>query len=244
MVPLLKKAHVQVHLKFANEHLNDLEENWVKVLWSYETLASTQLTMFGGEGMLPMTPGTPSPGRALDWASAVWDSDPQIKTSANYFAEQIRDVFEYLAGGKDVSVQLLELLQGSDSAADYTIKFHTFAAQSGKLTAAEANYDVGNHELLSNKVALEEWCHWLEGARHLFLVLTDHRNLKYLRGAKRLNPSQACWALFFMWFQFSVTYPPGSKNSSPAGVLKSSPSPRLHSAILTHPSPHSVELGG
>ncbi|KAK3571359.1 hypothetical protein QTP86_008895 [Hemibagrus guttatus] len=113
-----------------------------------------------------------------------------------------------------------------------------------KLTAAEANYDVGNHELLSNKVALEEWCHWLEGARHLFLVLTDHRNLKYLRGAKRLNPSQACWALFFMWFQFSVTYPPGSKNSSPAGVLKSSPSPRLHSAILTHPSPHSVELGG
>ncbi len=30
MVPLLKKAHVQAHLKFAN----DSEENWVKVLWS------------------------------------------------------------------------------------------------------------------------------------------------------------------------------------------------------------------
>ncbi|KAL0165857.1 hypothetical protein M9458_037701, partial [Cirrhinus mrigala] len=29
-VPLLKKAHVQAHLKFANEHLNDSEENWVK----------------------------------------------------------------------------------------------------------------------------------------------------------------------------------------------------------------------
>ncbi|KAL0147253.1 hypothetical protein M9458_057446 [Cirrhinus mrigala] len=26
-VPLLKKAHVQAHLKFASEHLNDLEEN-------------------------------------------------------------------------------------------------------------------------------------------------------------------------------------------------------------------------
>ncbi len=42
-VPLLKKAHVQAHLKFAN----DSEENWVKVLWSDETkfssLASTQL---------------------------------------------------------------------------------------------------------------------------------------------------------------------------------------------------------
>ncbi len=33
MVPLLKKAHVQARLKFAN----DSEENWVKVCWSDET---------------------------------------------------------------------------------------------------------------------------------------------------------------------------------------------------------------
>uniref|UniRef100_A0A9J8DN26 Transposase n=1 Tax=Cyprinus carpio carpio TaxID=630221 RepID=A0A9J8DN26_CYPCA len=30
------KAHVHARLKFANEHLNDSEENWVKVLWSDE----------------------------------------------------------------------------------------------------------------------------------------------------------------------------------------------------------------
>ncbi|KAK3526776.1 hypothetical protein QTP70_033574 [Hemibagrus guttatus] len=81
-----------------------------------------------------------------------------------------------------------------------------------KLTAAEANYDVGNRELLAIKVALEEWRHWLEGARHPFQVLTDHRNLEYLRGAKRLNPRQARWALFFTRFRFMVTYRPGSKN--------------------------------
>ncbi len=60
-VPLLKKAHVQARLKFAN----DSEENWVKVLWSDETkielLASTHLGVFGGGGMLPMTPRTPPP---------------------------------------------------------------------------------------------------------------------------------------------------------------------------------------
>uniref|UniRef100_A0AAQ6IP39 Transposase Tc1-like domain-containing protein n=1 Tax=Anabas testudineus TaxID=64144 RepID=A0AAQ6IP39_ANATE len=39
--PLLKKAHVRV--KFAKEHLNDSEENWVKVLWSDET----KLGLFG-----------------------------------------------------------------------------------------------------------------------------------------------------------------------------------------------------
>uniref|UniRef100_A0AAY5KIT2 Transposase Tc1-like domain-containing protein n=1 Tax=Esox lucius TaxID=8010 RepID=A0AAY5KIT2_ESOLU len=42
-VPLLKKAHVQARLKFANEHLNDSEENWVKVLWSDET----KIKLFG-----------------------------------------------------------------------------------------------------------------------------------------------------------------------------------------------------
>uniref|UniRef100_A0A674F7N9 Uncharacterized protein n=1 Tax=Salmo trutta TaxID=8032 RepID=A0A674F7N9_SALTR len=64
-VPLLKNAHIHARLKFANEHLNDSEDNWVKVLWSDETkmehLASTQLTVFGGGGMLPMTPRIPSP---------------------------------------------------------------------------------------------------------------------------------------------------------------------------------------
>uniref|UniRef100_A0AAY5JWM6 Transposase Tc1-like domain-containing protein n=1 Tax=Esox lucius TaxID=8010 RepID=A0AAY5JWM6_ESOLU len=64
-VPLLKKAHVQARLKFANEHLNNSEENWVKCCGQMRpkssSLASTQLAMFGGAGMLPMTPRTPSP---------------------------------------------------------------------------------------------------------------------------------------------------------------------------------------
>ncbi|KAK3569703.1 hypothetical protein QTP86_003321, partial [Hemibagrus guttatus] len=75
------------------------------------------------------------------------------------------------------------------------------------------NYDIGNRELLAIKLALEEWRHWLEGARHPFLVLTDHKNLEYLRAAKRLNPRQARWALFFTRFEFSISYRPGSKNT-------------------------------
>ncbi|KAK3543887.1 hypothetical protein QTP70_030270 [Hemibagrus guttatus] len=91
-------------------------------------------------------------------------------------------------------------------------RVHPCAFYSRKLTTAEVNYDVGNRELLAIKTVLEEWRHWLEGARHPFQVLTDHRNLEYLRGAKRLNPRQARWALFFTRFQFTVSYCPGSKN--------------------------------
>ncbi len=92
-------------------------------------------------------------------------------------------------------------------------KMYPCAFFSRKLTAAERNYDVGNRELLAMKLALEEWCHWLEGATHPFLVLTDHTNLEYLRSAKRLNPRQARWALFFTRFWFTVTYRPGTKNT-------------------------------
>ncbi|KAK3545982.1 hypothetical protein QTP70_018649 [Hemibagrus guttatus] len=101
-------------------------------------------------------------------------------------------------------------------------KVHPCAFYSRKLTTAEVNYDVGNRELLAIKAALDEWRHWLEGARHPFQVLTDHRNLEYLRGAKRLNPRQARWALFFTRFQFTVSYRPGSKNGKADALSRQS----------------------
>ncbi|KAK3517426.1 hypothetical protein QTP70_010683 [Hemibagrus guttatus] len=96
-------------------------------------------------------------------------------------------------------------------------KLHPCAFYSRKLTAAETNYDVGNRELLAIKAALEEWRHWLEGARYPFQVLIDHRNLEYLHGAKCLNPRQA---LFFTCFQFTVSYRPGSKNGKADTLLR------------------------
>jgi len=33
-VPLLKPAHVQAHLKFAREHMDDPEEDWENIMWS------------------------------------------------------------------------------------------------------------------------------------------------------------------------------------------------------------------
>jgi hypothetical protein len=74
---------------------------------------------------------------------------------------------------------------------------------------------VGNCELLAVKMALEEWRHWLEGVKHPFIVWTGHKNLGYLRTAKRLNSRQVRWALLFTRFNFSLTYRPGSKNVKP-----------------------------
>lgn len=91
-------------------------------------------------------------------------------------------------------------------------KVHPCAFFSRRLSSSERNYCVGDKELLAVKLALEEWRHWLEGSVVPFIVWTDHKNLEYLRTAKRLNARQARWALFFTRFNFTLSYRPGSKN--------------------------------
>ncbi len=113
-------------------------------------------------------------------------------------------------------------------------KLYPCAFFSRKLNSAEQNYDVGNRELLAMKAAFEEWRHWLEGAKHPFTVLTDHRNLEYLKSAKRLNHRQARWALFFMRFNFKITYRPGSQNTK-ADALS-----RLYESSASNPNPELI----
>ncbi len=97
-------------------------------------------------------------------------------------------------------------------------KLHPCAFMSRRLSDAERNYHVG--ELLAVKLALEEWRHWLEGAQHPFQVLTDHKNLEYIQQAKRMNPWQARWSLFFNRFQILLSYRPGTKNVKPDALSR------------------------
>ncbi|KAG1954691.1 retrotransposable element [Pimephales promelas] len=119
------------------------------------------------------------------------------------------------------------------------LRLHPWAFFSKKPSPAEQNYDIGNRELLAIKLALEEWRHWLEGAKHPFIVITDHRNLEYLREARRLNTRQARWALFFTRFNFKVTYRPGPKNTK-ADAL-SLPETILPPAVVISPIQWSLD---
>ncbi|KAI5616025.1 hypothetical protein C0J50_8520 [Silurus asotus] len=121
-------------------------------------------------------------------------------------------------------------------------RLHPCAYSSKKLSPAEQNYDNGNSELLAIKLALEEWRHWLEGAAHPFTVITDHKNLQYLREAKRLNPRQARWALCFTRFNFSITHRPRTKNGKADALSRvygpeepAEPGPILPPALILSP---------
>jgi len=79
----------------------------------------------------------------------------------------------------------------------------------------ERNYEIHDKEMLAIIHALEEWRHFLEGARHLVEIWTDYKNLEYFMTAKKLNRRQARWSLYLVRFDFKLTHRPGRSMGKP-----------------------------
>ena len=73
----------------------------------------------------------------------------------------------------------------------------------------ERNYEIHDKEMLAIICMLEEWRYFLEGARHLVKIWTDHKNLEYFMTAKKLNRRQARWSLYLARFDFKLIHCPG-----------------------------------
>lgn len=185
---------------------------------------------------LPLTKLT-SPKVSFQWDSAAQHAFTLLKERLSA-APILRQ--------PDLTRQFIVEVDASDSGVGAVLseqedgKLHPCAFYSCHLSPAECNYDIGDWELLAIKLALEEWRHWLEGAAQPFIMWTDHKNLEYLRSARRLNSRQARWALFFTRFYFTITYRPGSRNMKPDALSRqfvsteeeSDPGPILPSACV------------
>jgi len=99
-------------------------------------------------------------------------------------------------------------------------KWHPIAFLSKSLSPVERNYDVHDKELLAIIRSLEEWRHYLEGARHKFDIWTDHRNLQYFRTARNLNRRQARWSLYLSRFYFDLFHRPGRISGKPDALSR------------------------
>ena len=69
-------------------------------------------------------------GRALKWAVATLEKDPQLSYDYQKFITEFRLVFDHPTAGQDSSSRLLSLTQGSRSVADYAVEFRILAAES------------------------------------------------------------------------------------------------------------------
>ena len=88
-------------------------------------------------------------------------------------------------------------------------KWHPVAFYSKSLSLVERNYKIHDKKMLAIIRALEEWRHFLEGARHPVEIWTDHKNLEYFMTAKKLNRRQARWFLYLAHFDFKLIHRPG-----------------------------------
>jgi len=94
-------------------------------------------------------------------------------------------------------------------------KWHPVAFYSKSLSLVERNYEIHDKEMLAIIRALEEWRHFLEGARHPVETWTDHKNLEYFMTAKKLNRRQARWSLYLARFDFKLVHRPGRSMRKP-----------------------------
>jgi RNase H-like domain found in reverse transcriptase len=99
-------------------------------------------------------------------------------------------------------------------------KWHPVAFLSKSLSEVECNYEIHNTEMLAIIRALEEWHHYLEGARHPVEIWTDHKNLEYFRVAQKLNRCQARWSLSLSRFDFRLHHRPGRSMGKPDALSR------------------------
>jgi hypothetical protein len=83
-------------------------------------------------------------------------------------------------------------------------KWHPITYYSKSLSAVERNYEIHDKEMLAIIQALEDWRHFLEGARHKFEIWMDHKNLEYFMTVKKFNCRQARWSLYLSRFDFAM----------------------------------------
>ena len=75
---------------------------------------------------------------------------------------------------------------------------------------AEWNYNIYDCKLLAVILALSQWKHYLQGTSFPVFIITDHKNLSYIKDPRKLSCHQARWALFLQDFHIEWVVTLGS----------------------------------
>ena len=102
--------------------------------------------------------------------------------------------------------------------ADANQDLHPCAYFSRTFSPAQRNYDIYDRELLTVILALEEWHQYLQGTQHSITIITNHKNLSYIKDPRKLSRRQARWSLFLQDFDIIWQVTPGTK-MAPADAL-------------------------
>ena len=101
---------------------------------------------------------------------------------------------------------------------DVNGNLHPCAYFSKMFSLAERNYDTYDRELLAVILALNEWKHYLQGIPFAISIITDHKNLSYIKDPRKLSCRQARWTLFLQDFHIEWIVTPDTQ-MGPADAL-------------------------
>ena len=95
---------------------------------------------------------------------------------------------------------------------------HPCAYFSKMFSLTERNYNIYDRKLLAVILALTEWKHYFQGTPFAVSIITDHKNLSYIKDSRKLSCQQAQWALFLLDFHIEWIVTPGTQ-MGPADAL-------------------------
>jgi hypothetical protein len=152
-------------------------------------------------------------GQTWDWGDKQTEAFKELKEAFTQAS---------VLGMPDPDLPLIIECDASDFATgavlsqrDQDGKIHPIAFQSATMNNAEQNYKIYDKELLAIIRALEAWCHYLKGAQHKVIILSNHQNLQYFSTSKTLTRRQAHWSLFLNQFDFEIKHRPGRLGGKP-----------------------------
>ena len=88
---------------------------------------------------------------------------------------------------------------------------HPCAYFSCTFSSAQCNYDIYDQELLAVILSLEEWRQYIQGTMHPITIITNHKNISYIKDPCKLSRQQARWFLFLQDFDLQWQVTPGTK---------------------------------
>src|SRR5467141_3766229 len=97
---------------------------------------------------------------------------------------------------------------------------HPIMFYSHSMQLAELNYEIYDKELLAAFEAFRQWRNYLEGSAHVVLVLSDHKNLKYLATTKQLTCCQVHWSEYLSGFNYLIRYRAGWLGTKPDALTR------------------------
>ena len=129
-------------------------------------------------------------GRALDWATAVWNQGHPDCTNIQSFLGALQRVFDSGPSERDACLRLFEVEQGTRSVKDYAVDFRILAARSRwedrSLTSA---FYQGLADRIKDELVNRDWGTSMED---LITLASDvDERVRQRRGERRRSPARS-----------------------------------------------------